>query len=354
MSSAWIRTRDTQKSGRRYQVLYRRGGRSFKLETAGTFKTLKDARARRDVVAGWLAAGVNPQVELDRLQAPALERLTLATWAVRYEKSRVDFADETIKNVRSHIKRITDSSLAGKPAEAITHGDVQELVVEWRETLKPSSIKRYIATLRLVFDYASIDPNPARDSRLRLPRVVGVEVDPPSAEQFVTMLRAMPRRYWLPLIVLEQTGMRVGEAVSLTWGDVDEQESRFRLRGQNVKTGRARWVPVPLWLMAVIAETVPRDDRVAERKVFGGFTADVAKNAMARACRASGIPVYSPHDLRHRRATIWHHDPTVSLREQMDRGGWAKSQVAVDTYSHVHRLDEVPPMTLKSLLVLSR
>lgn len=353
MSSAWIRTRATQKSGKRYQVLYRRGGRSFKLEAAGTFKTLKDARARRDVVAGWLAAGVNPRVELDKLRATPPERLTLAAWALRYQKSRVDFADETVKNVGSHIKKITASPLAQKPAEAITHGDIQDLVVEWQETLKPSSIKRYVATLRLVFDYASVDPNPARDGRLRLPRVVGVQVDPPSASQFVTMLRAMPRRYWLPLIVLEQTGMRVGEAASLTWGDVDEQESRFRLRGQNVKTGRARWVPVPGWLMGEVAATVPRDDRVAERKVFHGFTGDVAKNAMARACRASGIPVYSPHDLRHRRATIWHHDPAVSLREQMDRGGWAKSQIAIDTYSHVQRLAEVPVSTLKSLLVLS-
>jgi hypothetical protein len=45
--------------------------------------------------------------------------------------------------------------------------------------------------------------------------------------------------------------------------------------------------------------------------------------------------VYSPHDLRHRRATIWHHDPAISLREQMDLGGWANSRIAIDTYSHV-------------------
>lgn len=353
MSSAWIRARETTSGEKRYQVLYRRGGRSFKLETAGTFKTKRDARARRDVVAGWLAAGLNPKTELAKAAAPAPERITLAAWAVRYEKSRIDLADETIKNVRSHIKKIAAADIASKPAEAITYNDIAEIVVEWQETLKPSSIKRYVNTLKLIFDYASVDPNPARDPRVRLPAITTAQVDPPTAEQFLSMLEAMPKRYRLPLITIEQTGMRVGEAASLTWADVDEQASRFRLRGANVKTRRPRWVQVPGWLMSVIAETVPRDDRVAERKVFHGFTASVAGNAMARACRAKGIPTYSPHDLRHRRATIWHHDPEISIREQMDLGGWSKSQIAIDTYSHVHRLDEVPAETLERLLVMT-
>lgn len=354
MSSAWIRTRETKAGGKRYQVLYRRGGRMYKLEAAGTFKTLKDARSRRDVVAGWLASGLNPKIELEKLAAAPAERLTVATWASRYEKSRIDFADETAKNVRSHIKKIVASTIAAKPAEAVTINDLADLVAEWQETLKPSSLKRYFNTLRLVFDYASVDPNPARDSRVKLPTIITDEVNPPTADHFLTMLSAMPRRYWLPLITLEQTGMRVGEAAKLTWGDVDEQDCRFRLRSATVKTRRARWVPVPAWLMAAIAATVPRDDRSETRKVFHGFTPDVAKNAMARACRAKGIPVHSPHDLRHRRGTIWHHDPNVSVREQMELGGWTKSSIAIDTYSHVHRLSEIDPETLERLLVMPR
>jgi integrase len=353
VSSAWIRARETRTRQKRYQVLYRRGGRAFKLETAGTFKTMKAARSRRDVVAGWLAQGLNPQVELAKVAAPQPEQLTLKTWCERYQMSRVDFADETTKNVRSHIRKIVASSLAAKPAEAVTFSDIAELVAEWREVLKPSSIKRYVATLRLVFDFAGVDPNPARDDRVKLPAVISQEVNPPTASHFIAMLEAMPRRYWLPLVTLEQTGMRVGEAVALAWGDVDEDGCQFRLRASTVKTRRPRWVPVPGWLMSVIAATVPREDRVDDRKVFVGFTADVAKNAMARACRAKGIPVYSPHDLRHRRATIWHHDPSISLRQQMDLGGWANSRIAIDTYSHVHRLEEMSAESLERLLVMS-
>jgi len=39
----------------------------------------------------------------------------------------------------------------------------------------------------------------------------------------------LPERYRLPLVVLEQTGMRLGELEGLSWGDVDEGRSRRRV-----------------------------------------------------------------------------------------------------------------------------
>ena len=356
----WIRTRQltvTEKNptgGRTFQVLYRRGGRAYPIETAGTEKTLKGARTRRDLVAGWIAQGLNPKQELAKLsQAPPI-KLSIGEWAARYEKSRVDLADETVKNLRSHLRKINASTLAPKPADAVTIADLQDLVADWTEDLKPSSISRYMATVRLIFDYAGIDPNPARDDRLRLPSIIRLEANPPTGEQFLAMLNAMPRRYWLPLVVLEQTGMRVGEAASLAWGDVDERGCRFRLRAASTKTRRARWVQVPGWLMVVVAGSLPREDRSELRRVFPGFNADVAKNAMARACRTAGVPHFHPHVLRHRRGTIWHLDPAITIREQMERGGWSRSDIAIDTYSHLLPLDEVPVETLTKLLDVPR
>jgi hypothetical protein len=55
------------------------------------------------------------------------------------------------------------------------------------------------------------------------------------------------------------------------------------------KTATARrWVAVPDWLITDVAETCPPDDRTPERRVFQGFTPDVAKNVMARARKAPG------------------------------------------------------------------
>jgi hypothetical protein len=47
-----------------------------------------------------------------------------------------------------------------------------------------------------------------------------------------------------------------------------------------------------------------RGDRDAQ--VFEGFRADAFRTALGRASKAAGVPDFSPHDLRDRRATLWH------------------------------------------------
>ena len=56
MPSLTITTRQA-KDGPRYVVRYRLGGRSYPVRHAGSFRTLKEAKVRRDLVAGELAAG---------------------------------------------------------------------------------------------------------------------------------------------------------------------------------------------------------------------------------------------------------------------------------------------------------
>jgi hypothetical protein len=68
-------------------------------------------------------------------------------------------------------------------------------------------------------------------------------------------------------------------------GDVDEANSRFRVKAGKTAAAR-RWVALPEAVMEAIAETCPREDRTPERRVFPGFTPDVAKNVMARAPRS--------------------------------------------------------------------
>jgi hypothetical protein len=51
MASASITVRAT-KTGRRFVVRYRLGGRAYPIEHGGSFRTMKEARARRDLIAG--------------------------------------------------------------------------------------------------------------------------------------------------------------------------------------------------------------------------------------------------------------------------------------------------------------
>jgi integrase len=80
-----------------------------------------------------------------------------------------------------------------------------------------------LRTLRAVLDYAGLtgEANPARDPRLRLPRQQHEIVEPSSALEADAIIANVPKRHRLPLRVLEQTGMRVGELHQLEWQDVD-------------------------------------------------------------------------------------------------------------------------------------
>jgi integrase len=58
------------------------------------------------------------------------------------------------------------------------------------------------------------------------------------------------------------------------------------------------------------------------------------RSAIARACKASGTPTWSPHDLRHRRISLWHRQgETWALIGA--RVGQRSLSVTADTYTHV-------------------
>jgi hypothetical protein len=54
MASAWVERRHTGKSGVRHVVRYRIGGRALRF--GGSFLTQREAKIRRDTIAGKLAA----------------------------------------------------------------------------------------------------------------------------------------------------------------------------------------------------------------------------------------------------------------------------------------------------------
>jgi hypothetical protein len=108
MASASITTRRTTR-GKRYVVRFRLGGRAYPIEHGGSFPTMREARIRRDLIAGELAAGRNPRDLLRTLTEQPRVR-TFARWAEVYRESRPDIGDETRKNtaseaVAAHLRR---------------------------------------------------------------------------------------------------------------------------------------------------------------------------------------------------------------------------------------------------------
>ena len=109
MGSAYI-VRRRRGSGVRYAVRYRLGGRAYPIRHAGSFQTQREAKTRRDLVAGEIAAGRDPKTVLDQLAGnTAAPARTLAEWTRVYLDSRVDWADSTARNRGSYLARVNET-----------------------------------------------------------------------------------------------------------------------------------------------------------------------------------------------------------------------------------------------------
>jgi hypothetical protein len=97
--SCFVTTRMTKKSGRRFVVRFRFGGRYSKLRHAGSFRTQKDARTRRDFVISELAAGGGV-----RFMVIAIAFLVLAVSLIRPASSVPADRDRGYERMR-HLAR---------------------------------------------------------------------------------------------------------------------------------------------------------------------------------------------------------------------------------------------------------
>jgi integrase len=302
MASVWLTTRTTRAGEKRYRCEFRTGGREAPILYAGSFLTRREALERKKWVAGELAARRVPD-----LCFAAETTVTVRQLADRWKASRVDVSAGTMQTYDVALGRLLPR-FGDLTVDKLDAQTVADLVAELHAAgLRKQTIRKTVSVLAMVLDHARVQPNPARDKlTVKMPREERRELHPPTAEHVEAVVRLLPTRYRLPALVLEASGMRIGELEGLTWGDVDEPRQRLRVSGAVSKTGRARWVPMPDVLFQAVTALVAREDRVSERPVFQGFGSDRFRTAIQRACTASGVPSFSPHDLRHRRVSLLH------------------------------------------------
>jgi integrase len=358
MASAYVITRTTSTGAKRYYVRYRLGGRTYPSQHGGSFKTMKEARARRDLIAGELAAARIP-ADAIRPAAP-VAKTTIADHFTAWKQSRLDLDERTLENTDFHWKRLAPV-FATMTAEEVTHAHVQQWITETMNSEKPLSprgLRGYVGTLKQVLDFVGLDPNPARDRRIKYPSAEQQIPVPPSDKHVLAMLERIPAERRLLYVFLEQDGGRIGEHVAFTWGDVDVESSRILARPEAVKgrrgRRRARWLQIPEWLMALLLDTCPAEDRTGETPLFSWLHGvdhpiQAANKTMRNACKAAAIPHFHPHDLRHRRISLWH-GQGIPAREIGDRAGQRQIAVTLDVYTHVMPLDEIPEDVFLELL----
>ena len=111
----------------------------------------------------------------------------------------------------------------------------------------------------------------------------------------------------LAFLFLDWSGARVSSVDLTLVSDYDEPRRRVRLRAATTKSRRALWIELPDVLAdAPERQLGPREDRNPSSRLFAGSGSDALRTSIAKACRAAGVPLFSPHDLRHRRISLLH------------------------------------------------
>jgi integrase len=335
MPSSWIVMRPTRDGSKRYLVRYRLGGRESGQRYGGSFRTRGEALDRRRWLDGELAAMRVP--DLAGIKRRPLRARSLADAVGAYRASRIDIADATRVNIGTSLNMIMGALDATRPLDDFTPQKIGDAVAGLHASgYKRETIRKAVIQLACAFDFAEVEPNPVRDKlRVRLPRGDVREPEPPSAEHVEAVYRLLPSKHRLALLWLDWSGARVSSIDTTMIGDYDEPRRRVRLRAAASKTKRALWVDLPDVLADAIERTLPpREDRDLGARLFASSGADAIRTSIAKACRGAGVPLWSPHDLRHRRISLLHRQGRT-WAEIGALVGQRSLKVTSDTYTHV-------------------
>lgn len=223
--------------------------------------------------------------------------------------------------------------------------------------------KRY-AYLAKIFDFAVrqgvINSNPAalvdRPTRSRASRSHRSESNVYSKEelhQFMELCQErLPFQWYVFFRLLAYSGMRRGEALSLTWDDVDEDESTIRIN-KNVtrgaegayisdtpKTDKSNRIILIDGKTLQLIESLPHTSDFLFPNSKGNFTSQsVPVKMMHKAVDGSGLRYISPHGLRHTHCSLLF-SAGVSIPEVQDRLGHTDVKTTIDVYNHVYQQDK--------------
>ena len=176
-------------------------------------------------------------------------------------------------------------------------------------------------------------PRAQQDDRQASPEA-RVEPAPPSADHVVAVYHLLPRRHRLALLWLDGSGARVASIDETLVSDYDEPRRRVRFRAAASKGPGNLGRPAGVLADAIEAEDRtegrPRPERAHLRPVRAPT---LLRTSIAKSCKAAGVPLWSPHDLRHRRISLLHLRgmPWARIGEFV---GQRDLSVTADAYTH--------------------
>lgn len=281
----------------------------------------------------------------------------LAAWLASHGRT---VRPATATSYRSHVRLHIDPLLGGIPLHRLRPSDVDRLVAALgARGMRPASVTRVVATLRIALGRAVrrrlIPDNPAAGASL--PRVERRYVEPMTdaqADRIVESLAGdpaadppVPSHWLLPIVrVMLGTGLRVGEACGLDWGDAHEGDdedpgyvvvrvSKARQRVQPLTPDAASAIRALREARTLVSDRAPVFVMPSGRRRGQRMRVQGVSHALPLALEARGLPRVTPHQLRHGYATrLVAHGVHMRLVGEL-LGHADGGALAARTYAHV-------------------
>ena len=162
-------------------------------------------------------------------------------------------------------------------------------------------------------------------------KVKGLPVEKPIrkavGDDYMNTLRPhLPPNLYALMLFLYTTGRRVGEAVTLTWDDIDLENGTVFIA--QTKNGNAATAILTAELCEIL------DDMERTDPVFGYTDRRNIYGSLKRACKRAGVEYLGTHQVgRHSFATQLERQGW-SPKSIADAGGWKSTRIVNETYTH--------------------
>lgn len=283
---------------------------------------------------------------------------TFADYAERWIQVDVPAKNKpsTIRNYTEILAQHVKPVFGSRPVGEITRAEVKEFLQKKVARLAPSTVKHFKSVISgvlcLAMDEGALKHNPARQlGKWTRERNINEDVNPLTREELRRLLEVIQVHYPAYhgfVLTLARTGMRLGEAKALQWGDIDfvnrcirvERSFSMRTIGKP-KSGKGRRCDMSRQLAMALQSryhnVLPKKltDWVFQNTAGSPLDVDkfrrlVFKPALVKA----GLREIRVHDLRHTFASLLI-EQGESLPYIRDQLGHHSIKITVDIYGHL-------------------
>jgi len=277
----------------------------------------------------------------------------IGTWLEYIALAR---APSTLSRYRGMAQRAA-KHIGAKPLNTITRGDIRDLLLkEFKGGSAKASVELMHSVLSGIFHHALddgyIDLAPTTRVMVKLDlHSESEEINPLSSEEMQRALDAVDQQMYPLFLFLFQTGARIGEALAITWGDIDlvgrkisinktAKDQRIRMV---TKTRAARSIDMSEALLPVLQQLKAIDTAECKGRgetpglVFhkqGRILSDnTIRRKWAAACETIGIGHRRLHDIRHTTASLLlaRSVPVTYVAKML---GHSSPKITFDKYAH--------------------